>query len=184
MAKTKKTNSPSKLEHFNIFAGLFFVIAFAIITSLSAITTMAAKPQPVRSTPNLSLSPSSASVSAGSTLAVQIWMDSGVSTVNAVQANLSYPLNKFNFVNIDSAGTAFGVEAQSTGGNGTVNIARGSTAPLSGKQLVATVNFTPLSSINKHRSTASVTFTTGTALLSDVTNTSILAATYGGSYRL
>jgi hypothetical protein len=117
-------------------------------------------------------------------LTVQVWEDSGLSTINAVQANLAYPLSKLNLVKIDSTSTAFGVEAQSSGGNGVINIARGSTTPLSGKQLVATLNFTPLTSTSKQRSTASVTFTTGTALLSDVTNLDILAATYGGSYSL
>jgi hypothetical protein len=184
MTKTKNTNSRSRLDHFNVFAGLFFVLAFAVITSLSAITTMAAKPQPVKATPNLSLSPSSQTVQSGSTLTVQIWEDSGLSTINAVQANLAYPISKLNLVKIDSTSTAFGVEAQSSGGNGVINIARGSTTPLSGKQLVATLNFTPLTSTSKQRSTASVTFTTGTALLSDVTNLDILAATYGGSYSL
>jgi hypothetical protein len=184
-AKTsKKSTSLAPWQHFNILAGLFFVLSFAVVTTLSAYVSLAAKPQRSLTTPNLSLSPSSQTVSAGTTLAVQIWADSGTNSVNAVQANLNYPIDKLNFVGIDTTNTAFGVEAQSTGGNGTVSIARGSTAPLSGKQLVATVKFTPLAATSKHRSSAPVSFSTNTSLISNVSNADILAAKYGGSYSL
>jgi hypothetical protein len=182
--KSKKARSVSKLQHFNIFAGFFFVLSFAVITSLSAYTALAAKSAPALITPNLALSPSSGIVSAGSTLAVQIWEDSGTNTVNAVQVNLTYPIDKLNFVKIDSTNTAFGVEAQSMGGNGTIAIARGNTTALQGRQLVATLNFTPLNATSKHRSSATVSFSPGTVLLSSVSNSDILAATYGGTYNL
>jgi hypothetical protein len=181
---SKKSNVLTPLNHFNIFAGLFFVLAFAIVTTLSAYVSLAAKPQPVLTTPNLTLTPASQIVSAGSTLSVQVWADSGTNTVNAVQANLAYPIDKLNFVGIDTTNTAFGVEAQSTGGNGTVLIARGSATAVSGKQLVATVKFTPLSTSSKHRSSAVVSFSKDAALLSNVSNTNILAATYSGTYSL
>jgi hypothetical protein len=192
-AKSKKVNSASRLDHVNILSGLFFVLAFAVVTTLSAYTTLAAKPQEVLKTPNLSLSPSSQNVAAGSTLAVQVWEDSGIQSANAVQANMSYPIDKLNFVGIDTTNSAFGVEAQSSGGNGVINIARGSTSPISGRQLVATVKFTCLSAASsstaKHRAsssaaTATVSFTDGTVLLSDVSNSNILAATYSGTYSL
>jgi hypothetical protein len=100
--KSKKSSFGSFNQHLNIFAGLFFVLAFAIITTLSAYTTLAAKPAPQQLAPNLSLTPSSQRISAGSTLSVQIWADSSSQLVNAVQANLTYPLDKLNFVNIDT----------------------------------------------------------------------------------
>jgi hypothetical protein len=179
---TKKSKQVSKLDHLNILIGLFFVLIFAVITSLSAYSTLAAKPPVALTTPNLSLTPSSRSVSSGSTLSVQIWADSGSEPVNAAQVNLFYPVDKLNFVNISTSNSSFGVEAQSSGGNGQVNIARGSTSPVTGKQLIATVNFTPLST--KGNATAAVNFTSGTTLLSSTTNQNILAATYSGSYKL
>jgi hypothetical protein len=178
----KRSKSINRLEHLNILAGLFFVLAFAIITSLSAYITLAAKPPAPKTTPNLSLTPSNQSVALGSTLSVQIWTDSGAQSVNAAQVNLSYPVDKLNFVNINTANSSFGVEAQGSGGNGVVNIARGSTSSLTGKQLIATVNFTPLAT--KGKSSVVVSFTSGTALLSSATNQNILAATYSGSYSL
>jgi hypothetical protein len=180
--KSKKTTSLGAWSHFNIFAGLFFVLSFAIITSLSAYSTLAIKPAPVLNTPNLSLSPSSGSVAAGTKLSVQIWADSSSRGVNAVQVNLTYPIDKLNFVNIDTANTAFGVEAQSSGSNGVINIARGSTSSVTGKALVATVNFTPLAI--KGKANAAINFSPGTVLLSATTNADILAATYGGVYSL
>jgi hypothetical protein len=180
--KSKKSSFGSFNQHLNIFAGLFFVLAFAIITTLSAYTTLAAKPAPQQLAPNLSLTPSSQRISAGSTLSVQIWANSSSQLVNAVQANLTYPLDKLNFVNIDSNNSAFGVEAEKVGGNGSVHVARGSTTPLSGKLLVATVNFTPLQSRSK--SSLNINFTTDSVLLSTTTNTDVLAAKYGGSYSL
>ena len=183
--RSAQASSAGFLHHFNILAGLFFALSFAVIMTLSGYTSMAAKPQPALAVPNLTLSPASATVSSGSTLSVQIWEDSGTQNVNAVQANLTYPADKLSFVNVDSTNTGFGVDAQSSGGNGTVTIAKGSTTPVQGKFLVATVNFTSLSSsANKHKSTATISFAPGTALLSSTTNSDILAATYGGNYTL
>jgi hypothetical protein len=181
--KTSKLLSRSKLDHFNGYAVLFFGISFALIATLSVIGTMAAKPTSARATPNLSVAPTSQSVGAGTTLTVEVWEDSGDKTVNAVQANISYPIDKFNFVSIDSSGTAFGVDAQAVGGNGKITIARGSTTPITGKQLVAKVKLTPLSGSRK-KSTAVISFDKGSALLSDTSNSDILAATYNGSYTL
>jgi hypothetical protein len=110
----KRSKSINRLEHLNILAGLFFVLAFAIITSLSAYITLAAKPPAPKTTPNLSLTPSNQSVALGSTLSVQIWTDSGAQSVNAAQVNLSYPVDKLNFVNINTANSSFGVEAKSS----------------------------------------------------------------------
>jgi hypothetical protein len=174
---SKKTNTLTPWHHFNLIAGLFFVLSFAVVTTLSAYTSMAAKPAPTLTTPNLSLTP----ITSGSTYSMQLWADSGTQPVNAVAANLTYPLDKLNFVKIDSTNSAYGVEATSKGGNGTIDIERGSTTPLSGKQLIATINFTALST---RRTTAPVSFATGSLLLSSTTNTNVLAATYAGSFSL
>ena len=131
-------------------------------------------------TPNLSLSPSSQKVSQGSTLTVSVWADSSSTTVNAVQANLSYPANLLTYSSIDTSGSAFGVTAQATGGNGKVQIARGNATAISGKLLIAKVNFKAAT----NKGTAAITFTTGTALAGYTTNKDTLKSTYGGSYTL
>jgi hypothetical protein len=182
-SSNKKSGSLSSIYHFNVFVGLFFVLAFAVVTTLSAYVSLAVKPSPPAITPNLSLAPSSAQVARGSTLSVQIWADSADQPVNAVQINLSYPVDKLNFVSIDTANSAFGVAAQNTGGNGVIDIARGATDPVSGRSLVATVKFTPLTAA-KGKSKAVISFTPGTVLVSSNTNGNVLAATYNGSYSL
>ena len=130
--------------------------------------------------PNLSLSPSTQNVSKGSTLTVSVWADSGTTTVNAVQANLSYPANLLTYSSIDTSGSAFGVTAQATGSNGKVQIARGNATAISGKLLIAKVNFKAAT----NKGTAAINFTTGTALAGYTTNKDTLKSTYGGSYTL
>src|SRR6185312_11385019 len=96
----------------------------------------------------------------------------------------SYPAGLVDFVSIDTTGTAFSVEAQSTGGSGTINIARGTCggcAAVTGDQLVATINFKTKSTSGA----AAVAFTSGTALVSSSSNQDILGglgATGGGTY--
>ena len=130
--------------------------------------------------PNLMLQPSSQKVSLSSPLSVRIWANTGNHKVNAVQANLSYPIDKLNFVNVDGAGSAFGLAVRGTGDNGKVTIARGSFQPVTGKLLVATVNFTAAN----NNGVASVKFAADTTLISATTNKNILAGTYGGNYNL
>jgi len=161
---------------------MFFVVAFAVITSLSAYSTQAAKSTPILKTPNLSLVTSNNNLSSNGTLAVQVWADTGSQVVNAVRADLNYPMDKLNYVNIDTANTAFGVQAEANGANGSVNVERGSINPISGHLLVATVNFTALP--HKANSSANITFASSSKLVNAMSNTDILTATYGGSYSL
>lgn len=86
------------------------------------------------------LSPSNRSLAKGATIAVAVRVNAA-SSVNAVQANLTYPADKLDYVSISYGGSAFGVQAQSAGGGGTVQIGRGSFDGVSGDKLVATVTF-------------------------------------------
>ncbi len=134
-------------------------------------------------TNQLYLSPSSGTVLQGNTVSVAIHEDSGTTGVNAVQANLSYDPAEFEFESIDASNSAFGVEAESTGGNGTVTIARGVTggsAPLTGDQLVATVTFTALGS----GVSGDINFASGSAVVSASDNTNIVQSTAGASFDL
>jgi len=88
----------------------------------------------------LYLSPASKSVSQGATFNIQVRENSGSDGVNAVQANLTYPSDKMDFLSI-APGAAFEVQAENSGGGGNVRIARGTITPKTGDQLVATVSF-------------------------------------------
>jgi hypothetical protein len=164
---------------------LIFVLFFAIVGTYFTYNTLAApsggnKSRSNLSAPNLTLSPTSKRVSVSSPLVVELWADSAGRNVNAVQANLTYPLDKLNFVNVDTTGSAFGLAVQANGENGKISIARGSFEPISGKLYIAKINFTGAARSGK----ATVSFAQGRALLSSDTNQDILTATYGGSYSL
>ena len=131
--------------------------------------------------PNVYLTPSSKTMAANTTFSVQVRENSGSTAVNAVQANFSYPANLVDFVSIDATSSAFTTEAQSSGGSGQVNIARGIIGSLTGDQLVATVNFKTKTTSGA----AAMVFVSGTALVSSSTNQDILgslSATTGGTY--
>lgn len=130
-------------------------------------------------TATLSLSPASGSVLNGATLSLSVYEDSGSDTVNAVQANLSYPSTQLQFVSISSS-SAFGVDAQSTGGSGSVQIGRGTITAVSGNQLVATVYFKALAGSG----TADVTFASGSSVVRSTDHAAETLTTNGGEYTL
>jgi hypothetical protein len=125
------------------------------------------------------LNPASGSHSAGSTFTVQIKENSYTDMVNAVQADLTYPTAKLQFVSTSLSGTAFGVTASNSGGGGNVSIALGTITAVSGDKLIATVTFKALAS-----GTASVTFKNSSAVLSSTTNTNVAQAFNGGTYTI
>lgn len=93
----------------------------------------------------LNLSPVNQTVTKGQSFDVGVYENSNSDPVNGVQANLSYPTNLLNFVSITSNNVTWPLVAQNSGGNGTVNIARGTCAgcaAVTGNNLVATVKFT------------------------------------------
>lgn len=172
---------------------LAFVVIFAVIGAYFAFQAFAAPPSSSsggshggksgggsQTVANLSIVPASAKISASSDETFQVWEDSLGDQVNAVQANLSYPADKFDFVNIDSSNSAFGVTAPSNGGNGTITIARGTVNPVVGKQLVASFTLKPTVSSGK----ASIDFTSGSAIERSTDNQNTLQQTYGGTYTL
>lgn len=107
------------------------------------------------------LSPASKSVTSGTTFTIAVREDSGSDGVNAVQANLTYPADKLDFVSISTAGTAFSIEAPSSGGGGNITISRGNVSDNTGDKLVVTLTFK--SKVGS--GTAAVNFADGTALV-------------------
>jgi hypothetical protein len=110
---------------------------------------------------SLSLSPASANVSQGSTITINIYENSGADAVDSVQANLTYPANLLDFVSIASS-SAFSVVAQSTGGGGGVQVARGALPAVTGSQLVASVRF----KAKANSGSAVITFAAGSTIVS------------------
>jgi len=129
----------------------------------------------------LSVVPSGAIVNNGTVFTVNVRENSGAATVNAVQANLTYPTAGLELVSIDASGSAFPLEAQSTGGSGSITLARatnGGQPPVSGDQLVATLTFKSLMTTGS----AALTFVAGSAVVSSVDSTALTLTTVNGTY--
>ena len=146
------------------------------ITSLLATNLFAISVARVYAAGNFYLSPASKSVSQGASFAVAIRVNSS-SPINAVQANLSYPADKLNFVSISSAGSAFALQVESSAGNGSVRIARGLIGTTSGDKLIATVTFR--AKVNS--GSAVVSFAGGTQAVNS-SGGAVVTASSGGTY--
>lgn len=131
-------------------------------------------------TATLSLSPASGSYTTGGTISVGIYEDSGSDSVNAVQANLTYnsSLLSCSSSSIQNS-SAFGIAAQSSCGSGTVQIARGTITPVTGSQLVATINFTASAA-----GTAAINYAGGSAVVRSSDNGNETLTTVGASYAI
>ena len=130
----------------------------------------------------LYLVPPSGTVVQNNSFSVAIRLNTGGESVNAVQANLSYPADKLDFVSINDAGSAFGYIAENQGGDGSIRIARATTPggpPASGDVLVSTVNF----KAKVGSGIAAVDFAAGSGVArSNGDGVNILSGTTGGSY--
>jgi hypothetical protein len=162
-------------------ATLTFTGGSAVVRSTDngaeALTTSGAS-YTINSRASLYISPATKTVTKGNDIAAAIYEDSGSATVNAVQANLSYPTS-LTFVSIDAAGSAFSIAAQGTGGGGSVKIGRGTTTPVSGPQLIATVHFTAASA-----GAASVSFASGSAVIRSTDNGAEALTETGATYTI
>jgi hypothetical protein len=152
-----------------IFGGLG---TFLIINSFAA------------TAPSVYLTPATQTISESTEFTVEIRENSGTNTVNAIQANLSYPSTLLDVVSVDTSTAAFRVEAEKSFANGTIKLGLGDAdSPGSGDQLVAVIRF-------KSKTTAgvaNVSFTSGTALIDSTTNSDLLGTLNsttapGGSY--
>ena len=158
--------------------GLWLFVAIFAVAGVATLFRVLAAPPIKSSAISLSVAPASQKVKNGATLELAVWEDSKSTAVNAVQADLTYPADKFDFVSIDAANSAFAVEASSTGGDGKISIARGTTTEVSGRQLVATVQLRARVASGK----ATVSFASTSSLLSSQDNANILQQTTGGTY--
>jgi len=131
----------------------------------------------------LYLSPSSASVNIGQNITLAVRENSGTDPVNAVQANLTYNPAQLQFVAVDYTNSAFSLQASSSGGGGSVKMARatgGGEPPVTGDNLIANVTFKALVG----GVTSNITFASGSAVVRSTDNTNVLKLTGPGNYVL
>lgn len=93
---------------------------------------------------SISLTANKATVPAGGSLIIAVYMNGGGAPINAVQADLSYPASKLQYVGFSASGSAFEIGATSGGGDGSASLARGTISSVSGSGLVGTVTFKAL----------------------------------------
>jgi chitodextrinase len=176
---SKKIKNLQNLKSTKFSPVIMAVFAVALAVAGYFIIFSKAAPAP----PTVYLNPASMTVGPNGTVTVQVRENSGTTAVNAVQANFNYPLGLLTFTSIDATGSAFGTQAENTGASGLVKIARGTTTPVTGDQLVATVTF----QAGATGGAATMAFASGTALVNATTNADILgslAATAGGTYTI
>ena len=127
---------------------------FLIISLLATIASIYSSP--AQAAGSIYLSPASATIAKDSYFSVSVRVNAD--GVDSVQANLSYPADKLDFTGLSYGGTGFEIQAEGTGGGGSIRIARGSTAAKSGDVLVATISFRA----KIDSGSATVSFTAGT----------------------
>jgi hypothetical protein len=157
----------------------YFVYLLAAISSgaillssgLSTVTTSA------QGTNSIYLTPASGGYAVGANFTVTVRVNT-TDQVNAVTADMSYSSN-LQYISIDGSGSAFGIDASSSGGGGSVSINRATITPVSGDQLVSRVTFKVLSA-----GTGTVSMNSSSQALSSTTNQNVVATRNGGSYTL
>lgn len=109
-------------------------------TDVNTTASQTAPTDTVEKTAELSTDPNTATTQNGQVVTFSVYVDTGGQQVGAVKADLTYPTDQYDFVNIDDSGSAFAIAAESTGGDGKIVIARGQVGGVNGKQFVAKVN--------------------------------------------
>lgn len=127
------------------------------------------------------LSPGARTVSRGATFSVSVRTNTGGDSVNAVQANLSYPADKLDFVGISGGGSAFTIDAPSSGGGGGVSISRGVIGGVTGDKLIATVTFRAKAGVT---GVATVGVAGGSALVRASDQANVYSGGAGGTYTI
>ena len=183
MPKTKNISKPKRFISWlkpNTFKGklLIFIILFAVVGGGYMLYSSFAA-----SGAYLYITPATSTFYQGSTVTVTIRESSGSTAVNAIQANISYPTDKMQYVSTDETSSDFSIRLNTTASGNTVSIAVGSVgASLTGDKEVATLHFKIKSStVNQ---TAMLNFVGGSAMISPTSNSDVLGYTQGATYNL
>ena len=97
----------------------------------------------------MSVLPATTGVALGSNVTVTVHLNSGTTPVNALEADITYPTSTLKYVSYNNTGSAFALDAVSPSttnppNTGTLQFARstqGGSAPVSGENLVLSINF-------------------------------------------
>jgi len=149
---------------------IFFILAFVLVFFIFL-------PQKIQGA-TIYLSPASGNFSVGSTISVSVRVNTGGEVINAAEAIISYPADLLSFVWVSGSGSAFQVEAQGTGGGGTVHIARGAYPPgvSSSNALLAVVGFKV-----KATGTAVLSLQSGSRALRQSDSSDVVKGSYVGA---
>lgn len=153
---------------------VFQITALVVVVLLLVLGGLIALNYASRNT--LYLSPERLATRANQNFTVSVRVNSGKEPVNAVQANLSYPADKLQFVSLNYRGSAFRVQAEEIVESGTIRLARGmpgGTPSLAGDLLVANITFEALAS-------SKVSFTEGSAVVRSADGINLLTGTIKG----
>ena len=95
----------------------------------------------------ISLTASKSVVSSGGSVVIAVYVNPAGTPINAAEADLTYSASQLQYVGISYSGSALSINAPTNGGgSGAVTIAEGTTSPVSGSALLATVTFRALAS--------------------------------------
>jgi hypothetical protein len=125
------------------------------------------------------LNPASGNYDIGATVSVAVRVDVGSEKVNAAEARLSYNASQLEYMSISGSGSAYGIEANASGGNGQVVISRGNISDVSGDQLLATVSFKALTA-----GSAAVTVNTESIALRSADQADVIGTRNGGTFTI
>jgi hypothetical protein len=142
-------------------------------------TTITTTPTTPKGNAKLYIKSSTNNIASGSSVTFEIWVDTANQPVNAVQANLTYPADKFDFNAIDGKGSAFEVQAMSKGGSGEISIARGHVGDIKGQALLAKVVL-----VAKNKGDASLNFASGSAVVRSTDHINILKDKTNSSFKI
>lgn len=147
------------------------------LISLTFISFLILTPSSFAST--LNLSPGSANIPQGSTVYVQVRLNTAGESINGVSAYLSYPSALLDVVSIGYGSSAFSIAAESAYAGGSIRISRGSISGATGNVGVATIGFR-----GKSQGTATVSFVGGSGAprTSDSSDSLNLGGSSGGTY--
>ncbi len=183
-AKVKKSFSKSsaldKISKFGKsgkYTIVIFVLLFGIVGAYFVSQSYAARP--IKGV-SLIASPAVSKVQVGSNVTVNIRLNTADKTALAVQANLTYATQYLEFVSIDSTGSSFSIEAEATGGNGSIKIARADFEAKTGDLLVARVNFKVLATVRK----TTISFNPESTVLGPVDDINLLMGTQSGTIQI
>lgn len=123
----------------------------------------------------LYMAPGSGTLTQNNNVVVGIRINNGTDSSNAVQANLSYPTAKLQYISTSLSGV-YDIVAENSHSSGSIRIGLGKIGTVSGDQLIANVTFKVIG----NSGTGSITWDSGSAAVNGGTN--VLAGTTNATY--